>query len=127
MKIKLDYKYGVCILEPHGKLIGAGVLDLRILLKTEIISAETPRILINLEHVSRMDSAALGLLVSANRTVKQKHGRIGVVHVGRHIKNLIIRSRLINIFEHFKTETVAVKELSRETSIARPYYKYGDY
>jgi len=121
MKMKLNYKNGVSILELQGKLIGTDVSDLRSLLTTEITSAKTPCILLNLAHVSRIDSAALGLLANANLKVRQKHGRIGIVHVGRHIKNLIIQSRLLSLFEHFDTETDAITELSSETE-----YQYKD-
>ena len=44
--------------------------------------------------------------------VKQKNGRMGVIHVGKHIKNLLVLSRLMSLFEHFDTETEATAALS---------------
>ena len=63
----------------------------------------SPRILINLEHTTAMSSSGLGVLIQAYKSVQRKNGRIGIIHVGKHIKNLLILSRLSSIFEHFET------------------------
>ena len=41
-----------------------------------------------------------------------KKGRIGVVNVGKHIKNLVALNWLVNRFEHFESEDAAVLALS---------------
>ncbi len=42
----------------------------------------------------------------------RKKGRIGVINVGKQIRNLIILNRLVNLFEHFDSEAAAVSGLS---------------
>ena len=59
-----------------------------------------------------MNSSGLGILIQAYGIVKQKKGRMGVIHVGRHIKNLLVLSRLTSLFEHFENETEAVAALA---------------
>ena len=42
----------------------------------------------------------------------RKKGRIGVINVGKHIKNLVALNWLVNLFEHFDSEDAAVLALS---------------
>lgn len=106
---------GVAVLEPSGKIMGAAVSELREAIVSQIDASEEPRILINFERVNMMDSSGLGTLMGAHVTATRKNGRIGVINVGRNIKNLIVRSRLVSIFEHFDNESEAIAELSSES------------
>ena len=103
---------GVIIVEPHGRIVGENIVGLQESIFPEVKAFDVPRILINLEHTTAMSSSGLGVLIQAYKSVKQKKGRMGVVHVGRHIKNLLIVSRLTSLFEHFDTETEAVAALN---------------
>ena len=103
---------GVSILEPNGKIMGASVSELRDVITSQIDASDEPRILINFERVTMMDSSGLGTLMGAHVAATRKNGRIGVIHVGKNIKNLIVRSRLVSIFEHFDDEDAAVSGLS---------------
>ena len=103
---------GVSILEPSGKIMGSSVSDLREAILPEIADYEAPRILINFENVSMIDSSGLGVLMQARAAATTKNGRIGAIHVGRNIKNLIVLSRVVTLFEHFDNEDDAVSALS---------------
>ena len=50
--------------------------------------------------------------MEARTIATRKKGRIGVIHVGKQIKNLIVTSRLASVFEHFDSEDAAVYSLS---------------
>lgn len=112
MATTIRQKDGVAILEPSGKIMGAAVSELREVIVSQIDASDEPRILINFERVNMMDSSGLGTLMGAHVTATRKKGRIGVINVGRNIKNLIVRSRLVSIFEHFDSENDAVAALS---------------
>lgn len=112
MTMSTRWQRGVVILEPTGKVIGDSVSELRQTMVSQTNTTYPPRILINFAKVHRMDSSGLGTLVNAYATVRKKRGHIGVVHVGKHIKNLIVRSRLIRLFEHFDTEEAAISALA---------------
>jgi anti-sigma B factor antagonist len=105
-------KDGVSILEPPNKIIGAAIPELRQALVKYVDETQRPSILINFERVSKIDSAGLGVFITAYNMARAKGGRIGIVNVDKHIRNLIVRSRLINIFEHFNTEDAALSALS---------------
>ena len=78
----------------------------------QIEASDTPRILINFEQVNRIDSLGLGTLIEAHAAASRKRGRMGVINLGKHIRNLIVLSRVLNLFEHFDSEDAAVAGLS---------------
>ncbi len=114
MSTTIRQKDGVAILEPTGKIMGAAVSELRETITAQINDSEAPRILIDFNRVTMMDSSGLGTLMGAHVAAKRQGGRIGVINVGKNIKNLIVRSRLVSIFEHYDTEDAAVSELGSE-------------
>ena len=112
MKTTVRLEGGIPILEPHGKIVGTAVSELREKLALELLDAsEAPCFLINFEHVHKIDSSGLGMLVNVHVIAAQMKSRIGIINVGRHIKNLLVRSRLVNIFEHFESEDAAISAL----------------
>lgn len=112
MSTQIRRQDGVAILEPNGKIMGPSVLELREALAPQIESYDEPRILINFEHVNMIDSSGLGALMEARAIANRKNGRIGVIHVSKHIKNLVVLSRLVSMFEHYDNEDAAVSALS---------------
>ena len=112
MKTIVRLEGGIPILEPHGKIVGTAVSELREKLALELLDAsDTPCFLINFKHVHKIDSSGLGMLVNVHVIAAQMKSRIGIINVGRHIKNLLVRSRLVNIFEHFESEDAAISAL----------------
>ncbi len=107
------YKEGVAILEPNGKIIGTAIPKLRESVIKQIDTTYTPRVLINFANVHRMDSAGLGVFITAYNIARAKNGHIGIINVGKHIRNLIVQTRLLNLFEHYENEEVAVTALSQ--------------
>ena len=113
MKMTTRLESGVPILEPHGKIVGPAISELRERLALELLDAsDTPCFLINFEHVHKIDSSALGMLANVHVIAAQMKSRIGIINVGRHIKNLLVLSRLVNIFEHFESEDAAISALT---------------
>ena len=112
MKTTVRLEGGIPILEPHGKIVGTAVSELREKLALELLDAsDTPCFLINFEHVHKIDSSGLGMLVNVHVIAAQMKSRIGIINVGRHIKNLLVLGRLMNIFEHFESEDAAISAL----------------
>lgn len=101
---------GVVIVEPRGRIVGTKVSELREVLVAEIQAFDVPRILINFQQTTMMGSSGLGVLIHAYKSVKRKNGRMGIIHIGRRIKNLLVLSRL-TLFEHFETEDAAISAL----------------
>ena len=112
MATQIRYQGNVIIVEPNGKVVGSKVLELRAAVLPQAVAYDDPRILINFKHVSKMSSSGLGVLMQARANVRSKNGRIGVIHVGKHIKNLLVVSRLSSLFEHFDSEAAGVSAFS---------------
>ena len=112
MSTQIRREGNVAIIEPTGKLVGASVVELRQAIKPQIETYDEPRILINFENVNMVDSSGLGALMEARAITTRKNGRIGVINVGKHIKNLVVLSRLVSMFEHYDNKDAAVLELS---------------
>ena len=114
MKMMMRLKDDIPILEPHGKIVGPAVSELRERLALELLDAsDTPRFLIDFKHVHKIDSSGLGMLVNVHVIAAQLKSRIGIINVGRHIKSLLVLSRLVNIFEHFENEDAAISALTK--------------
>ena len=99
-------------LEPNGKIVGASIVGLWETLSPQIEAYDTPRILINFEKVNKIDSLGLGALLDARAMTKRKQGRIGVINVGKNIRNILVMTRIVTEFEHFNNEDDAVAALS---------------
>lgn len=111
MTVKIRQQNGISILDISGKIVGHSVLELRKVLFLQIEVSELPRILINFKRVNMIDSSGLGALMVVHAAAIEKNGRMGAIHVGRHIKNLIVQNRLVNLFEYFNSEDAAVSAL----------------
>ena len=112
MATEIRQQDGVTIVEPSGKIVGPSVSELREVILPEIEAADAPRILINFQNVNMIDSSGLGALMEARALASRKSGRIGVTNVGKHIRNLIVLSRIVSHFEHFDSEDAGVSGLS---------------
>ncbi len=112
MTTQIRQQNGISIVEPTGKIVGNSVTALREVILPEIEASDTPRILINFEKVNMIDSSGLGTLMEARAVATRKKGRIGAIHVGRNIKNLVVLSRVVSLFEHFDDEAAAISALS---------------
>lgn len=112
MSTQIRRQGNVAILEPNGKLVGPSALELREVIAPQVETYDEPRILINFEHVNMIDSSGLGALMEARARAARKQGRIGVINVGKHIKNLVVLSRLVSMFEHYDDEDAAILGLS---------------
>ena len=82
MEITIYLKGGVPILEPNGKIVGSAVSELRKKLTLWLDDANTPYLFIDFNHVHKMDSSALGMLVNVHVIAARKGTRIGLINVG---------------------------------------------
>ncbi len=112
MTTQIHQQNGISILKPSGKIVGSAVSDLQQVLLPAVKDSDSPRILLNFEDVRMIDSSGLGVLIEAYIMSKQKKGRMGSIHIGKHIRNLIVVHRLVHLFEHFDTEEEAISALS---------------
>lgn len=108
MDITMTFTGGVPILAPHGKIVGPAVSELRQRLALWIDDPQTPCLCIDFTDIRKIDSAALGMLVNTHVLAKHSGTRLGLINVGKHIKNLIVITRLMKVFQCFPSAAAAV-------------------
>ena len=65
MLAEIRHKEGVIVIRPTGRLIGAANVEIRQQIHEELEEFfDSPKVIFNLEEVTRMDSSGLGTLVS---------------------------------------------------------------
>ena len=69
-------------------------------------------VLIDLAHVSYMDSAGLGQLVSSYVTSKNAGGSLKLVHLTKRLKDLLTITKLVTVFDTYDTEAAALASFS---------------
>ena len=86
-----------------------------VLLKDKVqslIQQGTKNIVIDLSRVAYVDSAGLGQLVQAYATTKNKGGALKLVNVTKKLKDLLVVTKLLTVFDTFDDETAALSSFS---------------
>lgn len=80
--------------------------SLKILISTQVKSGNT-NLLLNLEQVSFMDSAGLGVLLHAKRTCEAEKSSFALSNVQAYVQNLLKLTNLEKTLQTFATEADA--------------------
>ena len=118
MKVNIRRTDDVVIFDFQGKIIGNDGIQIQEWVAEQIATSGTSKLLFNLADVSMMDSIGLGALVDAHCSAQGKGGRIGVINVGKNVRNLLVITKLIMVLEYFDSEARAVASLSSSAGCA---------
>jgi len=66
------------------------------------------KLLLDLGNVSYVDSAGLGQLVQVYATTSHNGGSLKLLRVTKRLKDLLVLTKLLTVFEHFDNEQEAV-------------------
>jgi anti-sigma B factor antagonist len=109
LEIKERHSDDVTILDLAGKItIGDGSLQLRDAVN-RLLDAGRKQIIINLEGVTYVDSSGIGELVSRHTTTKNQGGKLKLLKLTKKIKDLLMITRLLTVFEIYEDEQAAVE------------------
>ena len=79
------------------------------------------RILLNLSHVTHIDSSGLDELVSSRITVSNKGGEIKLLHLTEQMREVITTANLSALFDIYNDEYDAIASFKREVlRVAQP-------
>jgi len=99
----------VTILEMTGKItIGEGSVQLRDAV-SKLLEAGRNRIILHLSGVTYVDSSGIGELVSRYTTTKNTGGRLKLLNLPKKIKDLLMITKLLTVFEIFEDEQTAIE------------------
>jgi anti-sigma B factor antagonist len=97
----------VTIVDVAGKLTVNDSTQLRDKVRSLLQQGRT-RLIVNLGAVPYMDSAGLGELVQAYATVTRQGGSLKLLNTTSKLQDLLVITRLANVFESFDSEAAAV-------------------
>ena len=109
MKIEKRKKGNVTIFDLKGKILfGDGIDELRQSIDATIKDNEK-QLVLNFAEVPYLDSTGLGEVVRSYTTLKKEGGTIKIVNLTNKVKDLMMVTKLITVFETFENENEAVK------------------
>jgi anti-sigma B factor antagonist len=79
----------------------------------ETISQGVPKIIVDLGHVSYINSAGLGTLVALHTSCRNREGFLRLAQIGKRIKNLFLITKLNFVFETFDSVDDALTGVDR--------------
>jgi anti-sigma B factor antagonist len=99
----------VTVLDLSGKItIGEGSVQLRETVRG-LLERGAKNILINLGGVDYVDSSGIGELVSCFTTTKNQGGQLKLLNLTKKIKDLLMITKLLTVFDTYDDEAEAVK------------------
>lgn len=112
MKIKTREVGDVVVVEINGKItIGEGDVALRNTIK-ELLKQGKKKIVIDMKHVSYMDSSGVGELASAYTTAKKEGAELKLANLNTRVHDLLQLTTLITIFEVYDSTAEACSSFS---------------
>lgn len=109
MKITERNRDGVTILDVEGKItIGKGDVALREAVQSHL-AAGVNKLLVNLEHVTTIDSSGVGELVSSFTTATNRGAKLKLLNIPPKVNDVLSVTQLITVFETFDREDEAVR------------------
>lgn len=108
MDTKVRQVDGVTILDLSGKItMGENSGKLRSAVQDALTKSK--KIVLNLADVNYIDSAGLGELVSAYTTAKNGGAEVKLIHLTKKVRDLLVITKLLTVFDVKETEQEAVK------------------
>ncbi len=112
MKIKTREVGDVVVVEIDGKItIGEGDVALRNTIK-DLLKQGKKKIVIDMKHVSYMDSSGVGELASAYTTAKKEGAELKLANLNTRVHDLLQLTTLITIFEVYDSTAEACSSFS---------------
>ena len=113
MQIRTRIVDGVAVVELCGQFVSSDAAFKDRLLG--LAHEGHTRVIIDLTHVSYMDSSGLGALIAGYVASKDAGGALKLLHVPTRVQALLTITHLATIFETFSEETAAVSSFSDGT------------
>lgn len=108
---------GILLLEVDGRIVlGSGLETLQETVTKELDAGRTKQIL-NLKKASFIDSSGLGMLVLLHTNLAQKGGVLKLLHLSQRHLELLILTKLTEVFEIFDDEQDAINSFYPEREV----------
>lgn len=109
MKYDIKEQFNCAIIEFKGDVVGGPHAEkFRDDLHSLVEQGKT-NVIVNLGGVKFMNSSGLGLLIGGFTTMKNAGGNLVICEADKKIRNLLMVTQLISVFDHYRTLDEAVK------------------
>lgn len=113
MKTKISERYNAVVIELKGNVMGGEDTKEFNDMLHKLIDDGKKNIVVDLHDVKFMNSSGLGMLIGGLTTVKKSEGTFRLSRVTDKIESLLIITKLITIFETYKTVDEAVASFAK--------------
>ncbi|MEQ8962561.1 MAG: STAS domain-containing protein [Coleofasciculus sp. C2-GNP5-27] len=114
----LDSK--LSIVRPTGQVNASNAVELDRQLKSAILSDRSATVLVDMQQVETLDSAGLGVLVSALRLAQQRNQRFSLCGIGNSVRMIFELTQLDQAMEIFESDDAFLATLAaKEESLSR--------
>lgn len=109
MSFEKSERYNCVVIEFKGNVMGGpDAISLNETLH-ELIEKEQKNVVVNLAKVKFMNSSGLGMLIGALTTMRKAGGELKIANATDKIESLLIVTKLITVFSHYKSVDEAVE------------------
>lgn len=108
MKFNVDESVNCIILELKGNIMGGPeTVSLNEKLH-EILEEGKKNVVVDLSRVQFMNSSGVGMLIGALTTMRNAGGDLRIANASDKIESLLIITKLITVFQHFRSLNEAI-------------------
>ena len=112
LKISNREVEGVGVVELAGRIVlGEESNAMREQIKS-LLAGGQKKIVLNLDHVTYIDSAGLGALVAAHHSARSQGAALKLAHLGSRFQEILQVTKLLTVFEVHDSEAAAVRSFS---------------
>lgn len=109
MGFNVSERYNCVVIEFKGNVMGGpDAVSLNEKLH-ELIEKDKTNVVVNLGKVKFMNSSGLGMLIGGLTTMRKAGGDLRIANATDKIESLLIITKLITVFKHYKTLDEAIK------------------
>ena len=80
-----------------------------------LLAAGKKKIVLNMDNITFIDSAGLGTLVAAHHSAKKEGASLRLCHLGSKFQEVLQITKLLTVFDVYKTEAEAVRSFSKSS------------
>ncbi len=116
MNFNVSERYNCVVIEFKGNVMGGpDAVKLNEKLH-ELIEEDKTNIVANLGKVKFMNSSGLGMLIGGLTTMRKAGGDLRIANATDKIESLLVVTKLITVFKHFKSLEEAVESYADSSS-----------
>jgi anti-anti-sigma factor len=97
----------------NNKILDESVLEeIRSALSRLVESAAVPKLALDFSNVDYMSSAALGLLINVNKSIRDKNGQLRLSNIKPQIFEVFVTTKLNKVFKVMNTRQEALESFT---------------